>query len=55
MGVPDERFEEKELRIAELEEKVEALEKENFRYQQEAKTQTNFPKAKGLNENEKLL
>jgi hypothetical protein len=31
IGAPDERFEEKELRIAELEEKVEQLEKENFR------------------------
>ena len=33
VGAPDERFEEKELRIAELEEKNEQLEKANFRLQ----------------------
>lgn len=38
VGAPDERFEEKDLRIAELEEKVETIERENFRLQQE-KTQ----------------
>ena len=31
LGVPDERLEEKELRIAELEERLEELEKENFK------------------------
>ena len=31
IGAPDENLEEKELRIAELEDKIEALEKENFR------------------------
>ena len=31
VGAPDERFEEKETRIAELEDRVESLEKENFR------------------------
>jgi len=31
VGAPDERLEEKELRIAELEERVESLEKENFK------------------------
>lgn len=31
IGAPDERLEEKELRIAELEDRVELLEKENFR------------------------
>lgn len=31
VGAPDERFEEKELRIAELEEKIDTLEKDNFR------------------------
>lgn len=31
IGAPDERFEEKELRIAELEDRIEELEKENFR------------------------
>ena len=36
IGAPDERFEEKELRIAELEDKIEALEKENFKIRQEA-------------------
>lgn len=35
VGAPDERFEEKETRIAELEERIETLEKENFRMQQE--------------------
>jgi len=33
VGAPDERFEEKDLRIAELEEKVETIERENFRLQ----------------------
>ena len=31
VGAPDERLEEKELRIAELEDRVESLEKENFK------------------------
>ena len=31
VGAPDERFEEKETRIAELEEKIETIERENFR------------------------
>ena len=31
VGAPDERLEEKELRIAELEDRLEELEKENFR------------------------
>jgi uncharacterized protein (DUF3084 family) len=31
VGAPDEQLEEKELRIAELEDKVEQLERENFR------------------------
>lgn len=35
VGAPDERLEEKELRIAELEEKAEQLEKENFKVKQE--------------------
>jgi len=30
VGAPDERYEEKEMRIIELEEKVESLEKEKF-------------------------
>lgn len=34
LGAPDERLEEKELRIAELEERVEELEKENFKVTQ---------------------
>ena len=38
LGAPDERLEENELRIVELEEKVESLEKENFRIREEAKT-----------------
>ena len=47
VGAPDERFEEKETRIAELEEKIETLEKQNFRLQQEHQQMrtTNFPKA----------
>lgn len=47
VGAPDERFEEKEIRIAELEEKIDTLEKDNFRMTQE-KTQarnTAFPRA----------
>lgn len=31
VGAPDEELEEKELRIADLEDKVELLEKENFK------------------------
>ena len=31
VGAPDERFEEKEMRIAELEEKIETLERDKFR------------------------
>lgn len=38
LGAPDERLEENELRIVELEEKVEGLEKENFRIKEEAKS-----------------
>ena len=52
VGVPDERFEEKEIRIAELEDKVESLEKEKFRLTQERAT-GGFPKSK--DENEKIL
>lgn len=37
VGAPDEQLEEKELRIAELEERVEQLEKENFKVKQEVK------------------
>ena len=37
VGAPDEQLEEKELRIAELEDKVEQLERENFRVKQEAR------------------
>lgn len=40
VGAPDERFEEKEMRIAELEEQIEALENKNFRMQQENTTLT---------------
>ena len=35
VGAPDERLEEKEIRIAELEEQIEKLEKDNFTMQQE--------------------
>ena len=35
VGAPDERFEEGETRIAELEERIDSLEKENFRLQAE--------------------
>lgn len=35
VGAPDERFEEKEIRISELEERIESLEKDKFRLQQE--------------------
>ena len=35
LGAPDERLEEKELRIAELEEKLEEMEQANFRLKQE--------------------
>jgi len=35
VGAPDERFEEKEMRIAELEERIETVEKEKFALQQE--------------------
>ena len=31
LGAPDERLEEKDLRITELEEKLEEMEKENFK------------------------
>lgn len=33
VGAPDERLEEKEMRIAELEEMIEMLEKDNFKMQ----------------------
>ena len=36
IGAPDENLEERELRIAELEDKIEMLEKDNFRIRQEA-------------------
>ena len=56
VGAPDERFEEKEVRIVELEEKVENLEKENFRVKEEAKSQTSFPgKKTGRDENERMI
>jgi len=47
VGAPDERFEEKETRIAELEERIETLEKDKFRLQQEQQQMRNtaFPKA----------
>jgi uncharacterized protein (DUF3084 family) len=35
VGAPDEQIEEKELRIAELEERCEFLEQENFKVRQE--------------------
>ena len=35
VGAPDEAIEERELRIAELEERVEQLEQENFKVKQE--------------------
>lgn len=38
VGAPDEESEEKDLRIAELEEKLEQQEKENFKMKQEAET-----------------
>ena len=38
IGAPDEQLEEKELRIAELEEKVETLERENFRIKNDTRT-----------------
>mmetsp|Transcript_36840 Transcript_36840/g.45026 ORF Transcript_36840/g.45026 Transcript_36840/m.45026 type:complete len:93 (+) Transcript_36840:848-1126(+) len=47
VGAPDERFEEKETRIAELEERIDTFEKENFRLKQD-QTQargTSFPKS----------
>lgn len=46
IGAPDERLEEKELRIAELEERVEYLEKELFKARQEM-TQTKEGFGKG--------
>ena len=52
IGAPDERFEEKDLRIAELEDKVEGLEREKFRLTQERAT-GGFPKSK--DENERML
>ena len=56
VGAPDERLEENELRIVELEEMVENLEKENFRVKEEAKAQTAFPKRKtGRDENERMI
>ncbi len=36
IGAPDEQLEEKELRIAELEDRVEQLERDNYRIKQEA-------------------
>lgn len=44
LGVPDERIEEREMRIAELEDKVELLEKDNFRLKQDTSSKTAFGK-----------
>ena len=57
VGAPDERFEEKETRIAELEERIESLEKDNFRLVQDHTRGTNFPKPAqtGLGEDSKML
>lgn len=53
IGAPDERLEEKELRIAELEDKVESLEKENFKIRQEmGQTRPGFGKG-GMQEHPK--
>mmetsp|Transcript_10019 Transcript_10019/g.9950 ORF Transcript_10019/g.9950 Transcript_10019/m.9950 type:complete len:139 (-) Transcript_10019:91-507(-) len=57
VGAPDEQLEEKELRIAELEEKVEELEKEKFQLKQGQK-QGKFsqpPSGVGRDESDKLV
>ncbi len=41
IGAPDENLEERELRIVELEDKIEQLERENFRIRQEATSSGN--------------
>ena len=50
VGAPDERLEEKELRIADLEDKCESLEKENFKIRQEMNqtAKTGFGKGVGV-------
>ena len=47
VGAPDEQIEEKELRIAELEDRVEQLEQENFKIRQEMQS----TKTKGFGKN----
>ena len=54
VGAPDERFEEKELRIAELEEKCEDLEKDIFKLKQNVTQTAGFTK-KPRDEGDKLL
>lgn len=63
IGAPDERLEEKELRIVELEDRVELLEKENFKIRQEMnQTREGFGKGgaqgapiRSKDENDKII
>lgn len=50
VGAPDEAFEEKELRIAELEDRCEQLEKENFHIRQEMSQTAKHGFGKGATE-----
>ena len=56
IGAPDERIEEKDLRIAELEEKCETFERELFKTKQEQQQngERRFPK-KNKDEQEKVI
>ena len=48
VGAPDEELEEKELRIADLEDKVELLEKENFKIRQDMNQSKQHQLGKGM-------
>ena len=52
IGVPDERVEEKECRIFELEDQVESLQKEIFKMTQDSK---GFTKTKSKDENDLIM
>lgn len=49
VGAPDEELEEKELRIAELEDRIEHLEQENFKIRQEMSQTSKHGFGKGNN------
>ena len=55
VGAPDEQLEEKELLIADLEERIESLEKENFQIRQEMQKAPSMVGKTGKDESEKVI